>query len=94
MLSILLRLGLLSGLFPSGFPTNNLYLTSLFLLTNTQTPRLLVRKRTIMTADRRRSTNFVLPTFACRGVSRGQRRGSQRPLISGFYTRATTLYFK
>ena len=34
---------------------------------------------------RRRSAKLV-PTFADRGVSRGQRNGSPRPLISVFWT--------
>jgi len=33
-----------------------------------------------------------VPTFADRGVSRGQRNGSPRPLISVFWTGAVTLY--
>jgi hypothetical protein len=43
----------------------------------------LVRERTIPTEGRRRSAKLV-PTFAGRGVSRGQRNGSPRPLISVF----------
>ena len=42
----------------------------------------LVRERTIPTERPRWSANLV-PTFADRGVSRGQRNGSPRPLISG-----------
>jgi hypothetical protein len=44
MLFIHLRLGLPSGLFPSGFPTNNPYNQP-----NKQTPWPLVRERTIPT---------------------------------------------
>jgi hypothetical protein len=36
----------------------------------------------------------VVPTFAGRGVLRGKRNGSPRPLISVFYTRAGTSSFK
>jgi hypothetical protein len=36
----------------------------------------------------------VVPTFAGRGVLRGQRNGSPRPLISVFYTGAATSSFK
>jgi hypothetical protein len=36
----------------------------------------------------------VVPTFADRGVVRGQRNGSPRPLISVFYTGAATSSFK
>ena len=42
-------------------------------------------------SGRRRSANLV-PTFADRGVSRGQRNGSPRPLISVFWTGAATFY--
>ena len=34
----------------------------------------------------------LVPTFADRGVSRGQRNGSPRPLISVFWTGAATFY--
>ena len=34
----------------------------------------------------------LVPTFADRGVSRGQRNGSPRPLISVFWTEAATFY--
>ena len=44
-------------------------------------------------SGRRRSAKLV-PTFADRGVSRGQRKGSPRPLISVFWTRAATFLFK
>ena len=44
-----------------------------------------------MSVDRqsgRRRSAKVAPTFADRGVSRGQRNGSPRPLISVFWTGA------
>ena len=40
---------------------------------------------------RRRSAKLV-PTFADRGMSRGQRNGSPRPLISVFWTGAATFF--
>ena len=36
----------------------------------------------------------LVPTFADRGVSRGQRNGSPRPLVSVFWTGAATFLFK
>jgi hypothetical protein len=42
------------------------------------------------TAGRR----ILVPTFADRGVSRGQRRCSPRPVVSVFYTPAATLSFE
>ena len=44
-------------------------------------------------SGRRRSAKIV-PTFADRGVSRGQRNGSPRPLISVYRTWITTILFK
>ena len=44
-------------------------------------------------SGRRQSANLV-PTFADRGMSRGQRNGSPRPLISVFWTGAATFLFK
>ena len=43
----------------------------------------LVRSELYRQSGRRRSAKLV-PTFADRGVSRGQRNGSPRPLISVF----------
>jgi hypothetical protein len=43
------------------------------------------------TADGRR---ILVPTFAYRGVSRGQLGGSPRPLISGSKTTAANFSFK
>ena len=43
-------------------------------------------------SGRRRSAKLV-PTFAERGVSRGQRNGSPRPLISVFWTGAATFFY-
>jgi hypothetical protein len=34
----------------------------------------------------------LVPTFPCRGVSRGQRKGSPRPLISDYKTEADTFH--
>jgi hypothetical protein len=45
-----------------------------------ETPWLLVRRRTISTGWPR----ILVPTFADRGLSRSQRSGSARPLISVF----------
>ena len=42
-------------------------------------------------SGRRRSAKLV-PTFADRGVSRGQSNGSPRPLISVFWTGSSTFY--
>ena len=53
----------------------------------------LVRERTIPTERPPRLAKLV-PTFADRGVSRGQRNGSPRPLISVFWTGAATFSFK
>ena len=44
-------------------------------------------------SGRRRSTKLV-PTFADRGVSRGQRNGSPRPLISVFWTGAAIFFIQ
>ena len=43
-------------------------------------------------SGRRRSAKLV-PTFADRGVSRGQRNGSQRPLISVYRTWIATYFY-
>jgi hypothetical protein len=54
------------------------------------TPGLLVRKRTIPTDRSPLVGKFLMPTFADRGLSRGQRDGSARPLISDSETVAAT----
>ena len=51
----------------------------------------LVRERTIPT-ERPPPSAKLVPTFADKGVSRGQRNGSPRPLISVFWTGASTFY--
>ena len=51
------------------------------------------RERTILKSGRRRSAKLV-PTFADRGVSCGQRNGSPQPLISVFLDRSRYFLFK
>jgi len=51
----------------------------------------LVRERTIPT-ERTPPVAKLVPTFADGGVSRGQRNGSPRPLISVFWTGVATFY--
>ena len=53
----------------------------------------LVREELYQQSGRRRSAKLV-PTFADRQVSRGQRNGSPWPLISVFWTGAATFLFK
>ena len=53
----------------------------------------IVRERTIPT-ERPPPVGEVSANFADRGVSRGQRNGSPRPLISVFWTGVATFLFK
>ena len=53
----------------------------------------LVRERTTP-RERPPPVGEVSAKFADRGVSRGQRNGSPRPLISVFWTGAATFLFK
>ena len=72
--------------FKSLFVGPNIFLCSLFSKDFKTGSFLLYRQ-----SGRRRSAKLV-PTFADRGVSRGQRNGSPRPFISVFWTGATTFY--